>query len=542
MNRKLRVVLIAAGALLVLALILPLFVNVNAFRPKLEAELSDALGRQVKVGELSLSIFAGSVSADNISIADDPAFSDQPFLTAKAFKAGVHLKPLIFSKTLHVTEVTLQEPQITLLRGANGKWNMSSLGASSKPKTPQAETGTSPGALSVDKINIEKGRMLVGTANSSTKPKVYENVNLEVTGFSPSSQFPFALTADLPGGGDLSLKGKCGPMKTGDTGSMPFDAALNVRKLNLAQSGFTDPSSGIEGLANFEAQLRSDGRQANSTGTIELDNWKLAAEGSPSKQPLSLRYAVAHNLVADSGSLSQGEIRIGKAVANLTGTYQKQGAATGLNMRLNAPGMPVDELEAALPAVGVMLPSGSKLQGGTLSADLGISGATGGLVIAGPVRLSNAKLAGFDLGPKLAVLPALTGKQLGGNDTTIQEFSANIRQAPDGTQVNTINGNIPAIGVLTGNGTVSPAGALNFKMSVALSGGAGGGVIQRAGIGGSGGGVPFGIQGTTSNPKFVPDVAGMAGNVLQQAISSKTGGADSGIGGLTKGILGRKKK
>ena len=89
------------------------------------------LGRQVKVGNLSLSMLSGSVSADNISIADDPAFSKEPFVTAKSFQAGVEIMPLIFSRTLHVTGITLEEPQITLLRGAGGTWNFSSIGGSS---------------------------------------------------------------------------------------------------------------------------------------------------------------------------------------------------------------------------------------------------------------------------------------------------------------------------------------------------------------------------------------------------------------------------
>ncbi len=52
--------------------------------------------RQVKMGDLSLSIFSGSVSADNISIADDPAFSKEPFVTAKSLKVGVEVPSLIF--------------------------------------------------------------------------------------------------------------------------------------------------------------------------------------------------------------------------------------------------------------------------------------------------------------------------------------------------------------------------------------------------------------------------------------------------------------
>ena len=40
--------------------------------------------------------------------------------------------------------------------------------------------------------------------------------------------------------------------------------------------------------------------------------------------------------------------------------------------------------------------------------------------------------------------------------------------------------------------------------------------------------MPFKIQGTTSNPSFVPDVGGMAASAakgaIQQSVSGKTGG------------------
>ena len=86
-------------AVFVLILIaLPFLINVNSFRPKIESEASSALGRQVTVGNLSLSLFSGHVEADNIAIADDPAFSKSPFVTAQSLKIGVELMPLIFSK------------------------------------------------------------------------------------------------------------------------------------------------------------------------------------------------------------------------------------------------------------------------------------------------------------------------------------------------------------------------------------------------------------------------------------------------------------
>ena len=88
MRRTLKIVGIVVAILIVILIALPFFINVNSFRPKLEATASEALGRQVKVGNLSLSILSGSVSADNISIAEDPAFGNTPFVTAKSLRSA----------------------------------------------------------------------------------------------------------------------------------------------------------------------------------------------------------------------------------------------------------------------------------------------------------------------------------------------------------------------------------------------------------------------------------------------------------------------
>src|SRR5215472_8785020 len=109
-KRWLRIGGIAVAILVLILIALPFLINVNSFRPKVESEASAALGRQVTVGNLSLSILSGSVRADNIAIADDPAFGKSPFVTAKSLKVGVELMPLIFSKQLNVTGFTLEQP------------------------------------------------------------------------------------------------------------------------------------------------------------------------------------------------------------------------------------------------------------------------------------------------------------------------------------------------------------------------------------------------------------------------------------------------
>jgi len=133
MNKK--KVLIGVGivvaALILIALLLPLLVNVDRLRPEVQKQASAALGREVIIGNLKLSIFSGGVTAKDITIADDPAYSKQPFVTAKSLDVGVELMPLILSKALQVNTLTLQEPEIHLVKSAGGKWNYASIGNTS---------------------------------------------------------------------------------------------------------------------------------------------------------------------------------------------------------------------------------------------------------------------------------------------------------------------------------------------------------------------------------------------------------------------------
>jgi AsmA protein len=142
-KRWLRIAGIVVAAFFLVLLVLPFLIDVNSFRPKIESEATNALGRQVKLGDLSLSILSGTVGIENISIADDPAFGKSSFITAKSLKVGVELMPLVFSKQLNVTGIALNEPQITLLKAANGTWNFSSLGGADAKKKPESN---SPGA------------------------------------------------------------------------------------------------------------------------------------------------------------------------------------------------------------------------------------------------------------------------------------------------------------------------------------------------------------------------------------------------------------
>jgi AsmA protein len=521
MKRILKIVAIVIGALIVIAIAIPLFVDANTFRPKLESELTGALGRPVKVGNLTLSMFSGSVSADDISIADDPDFSKSPFVQAKSLKVGVELIPLIFSKTLNVTELTLNQPEIGLVKSEDGaKWNFSSVGG--KSAAPKAETPASAPSsggtpnLSVAKVNVRDGRLTISRAGSAEKPRVYDKVTIEVTNFSATSSFPFTMSVQLPGEGSLNLDGKAGPVDESNAAQTPLDAKVTIKTMNLGQSGFLDPASGISGIADYDGTVTSNGHEAKTSGTLKASNLQVVQKGSPAGKPVELTYSVTHDLGKETGSITQGDLAMGKAVAHLTGTYDAHASVTTVNLKVDGQGMPVDDLEAMLPALGVVLPPKSSLKGGTLNTNLTISGPVNKLVTAGTIRLENSALANFNLGSKLSAVSALSGKNTG-NDTTIQNFSSDVRVAPEGTQANNINLTVPSIGVLTGGGTVSPSNELAFKMNASAAG------LQ----------IPFSIGGTTADPKFVPDVKGMASGLLKGALGGKGNTGQNPVSGLT---------
>jgi len=535
----LKIIGIVVAVLLVAAIALPFLVNVNSFRPQIESRLSEALGRPVTVGDLSLSLLSGGVRADQLSIADDPKFSNAPFIKAKSLKVGVELMPLIFSKQLNVTEFVIDEPEIALLRNQAGVWNFSSLGNSEKKTT---EKSTSTSNLNVGKLKLTDGKISFGAIPAKRKPIVYDKVDISMRNFSLGSAFPVTASMRLPGGGSVKLDGTLGPINTQDVSLTPLQAKLNINKLDLSQSAFVDPGAGISGLADFDGSVLSDGRIAKTNGTLKATNLKLTPKGAPSGRPIEVKYTVEHNLLAQSGRLTQGDVAMGKALAKLTGTYETRGETTSIRTKLVGQNMPVDELQAVLPAVGVVLPPGSQLKGGTLSLDVESVGPVDKLVSTGGVKLNNSQLAGFNLASKMSAISALSGQKTG-NDTSIQNLSSDLHVAPDGTRLEKISLIIPALGTVAGTGTVSPSGALNFNMTANLSGAAVTGLTQIAGLGGKGtGSIPFLIQGTTSNPVFMPDVKGMVGGQLKGLMQgNQTGDQNNPLGAIT-GLFGKKKK
>ena len=507
MKRVVKIAAIVFALLVVVGLALPLLVDANQFRPLLETKLSAALGRQVRLGSLHLSIFSGSVAASDLAISDDPAFSQTPFLRAKSLQAGVELMPLIMSRKLNVTGVTIEQPDIDLIQTPAGAWNFSSLGGpAGTPAAAAPVPATAPASspdLTVSLVKISNGRLTVAKQGAKSKPLILENVNLEVKDFSAAASFPFTFSATAPGDGQIKLDGKAGPINAGNAIATPFEGNLHVAHVDLAVSGLVDAAAGIGGLISIDGSASSNGASVTVKGKAKAEQLKLVKGGTPAKPAAEIDLTLTHDLKKQFGAVNRADIHLGKAVATLTGAYELSGETPTVNLKLNGDKIPVTELVAFLPALNVVLPAGASVDQGTAAVNLAAEGPIDKLVATGTLALENARLSNYDLASKLKVLQALGGINAQPH-TSIQTLSANVRNSAEGTSLQDIKLIVPSIGDITGAGTISPSQALDFKMKVVLRGSLA---------------VPFSVQGTSQDPSFRPDVKGMATDQIKGAAS-----------------------
>ena len=432
------IAVVVVAVILLILIITPFFINADRFRPEIEDALSAKLGRKVTIGHLSVSLFSGSLQADQISIADDPAYSRGAFVTAKSLAVGVDVMPLIFSRDLRVHSLEFKGPQIDLLRTAAGQWNFATLGGTTTakadpPGNPPSNATTSSGlnSFTVDKLKISNGTIAFGRAGQPSR-LAYQDVNITASDISQTAAFPFTFDAKTPGDGKLNLKGNVGPIGTGDADKMPF------------------------------------------------------------------------------------------------------------NGQMKANGVPAQDVENLLAVLGYALPVGSSLKGGTIQANLALRGPLEQLVTQGPVQLNNVTLAGYSLASKLAGALGQVGAATG-NDTLIKLASSNLRYAADGVRADNVEIVIPMIGGVTGAGTVSANNSLNFKLLAKLDGSSPLAQLTKLPFFSQDGGLPFRIEGTTSNPRVIPDIAGFSGlgkTPLNQLKIPQKGQ----LGGIVGGLLKKKKK
>jgi AsmA protein len=524
-KRWVKVLLVIAGLFVLAIVSIRLFVRANTFRPAIEKELSATLGRNVKLGDLRLSVLSGSLVGEDLIISDDPNFSTKPFLTAKEFRIGVSMKPLILARELHLRSFQIESPQINIIRASNGAWNFSSLGrlASSKAGAAGEATAGVPkeaapalADLSVSEVVVEDAHVVLASLPAQDPPSLYEHVKMTAHDFSLTSKFPLEVSANLATDGLVGVVGQFGPINREDTAKSPADVHISVKHLDPVAAGFLDASVGASLVADLDMHAVSDGETVTASGTMQMENLKLRKGGVATAKPLDVAYSVTQGLEGNSGKIEDIAVKVGNAEIHANGTYQF--AAPGaegplLKLKLAGQSLPIDGLQPLMNAAAVRLPNGSTLKGGTLSMNLAVSGQPKSLVIGGTIALDNTRLVGFDIGSKVHGIAALGGIKTG-DTTNFEKLRATVHMTNAGVVATDVEAVIPEMGEATGNGTISPADELDFKLMVKVTSAKG---ISKVGVGvlttfnGSGGLVPVHVTGTSEDPNITADVGGIVG-------------------------------
>jgi AsmA protein len=440
------------------------------------------------------------------------------------------LGPLIFSHQVKLQSFQIESPQINLIAASNATWNFSSIGhatgganianpASSLPSLPD---------LSVARMSIEDGRVVISTLPAHGEPTVYDHVNFTARDVSFTSQFPFQLAANLPAGGTINATGRFGPINRSDGAASPGEAYIIVKDLDPVAAAFLNPNAGVSFLADLELHTTSDGQTLASNGTIRLENLKLRKGATAAPKPIELAYTGSYRLKENSGEIQDATIKVSDAAIHVSGTYQiadMDAKDAVLNLKISGQMLPIDDLQMLMAASAIRLPNGSLLRGGTVSMDLSVTGQEKTLVIAGPITVDNTRLVGFDVGSKIHGIAALSGVATG-DTTEFKRLHMNIRVTNSGAAVDRLDAVIVAMGELSGRGTISPDDHLDFKlvvMGVKAKG------IGKVGMGlltvlnGQGGktAVPMRVTGTSENPSITADVGGMMQKQTKSLFNNK---------------------
>ena len=295
MANKRKIALFAAGglfALLVLAAVaLVLFVDVNAHKPRLEAAFSDALGMEVRIGgRLGFGLFPRfHITAEDVRIRNrgvDVAAAKKTFL-------GIELLP-IFHKEIRIVKIGMKRPRISIDQDRDGKFNIETTEEESGKKTTEETKGTRF-SLDVAKISLSDAALFY--AEKKTGEVLEAGVfNLDVSRL----QFTGRKGPDLPKHLSFAAEFSC----------------KEFRKGSLAVSDLKLRIEGKDGLYKIHPVTAARLVYSGPGGRTEADRVALGldnlAVGGDGKADLLRR-------ISFSGTAGIGEVRTeGLVVSDLT--------------------------------------------------------------------------------------------------------------------------------------------------------------------------------------------------------------------------------
>ncbi|MEH0021836.1 MAG: AsmA family protein [Desulfobacter sp.] len=227
-------VLIAGAVVLV-----PMFVDVQRYKPEIEALVTNQTGRQFTMGDdIRLSFFPWvGVRLSDLALGNAQGFGKEEMVSVKAFEVRLKVLPLLLRK-VQVDTFVVDSPQIRLVKNSAGKGNWENIGpakSADQPPAAETETGANESAggglpvasLLVEKFSIANG-MLSYADQASGMAREISDLNLTLTDISLDKPVTIDFSA-MADGMPLSVSGTAGPIgKEPGKGDLHLDLAIRV--------------------------------------------------------------------------------------------------------------------------------------------------------------------------------------------------------------------------------------------------------------------------------------------------------------------------
>jgi len=181
-----KILLACVVVLLVLALALPYFLNVDRYRSTIADAIAKQTGRKVTLGQIRARILPDiGVTVDNLHIGNPAGFPDGDLVGADEIRVNVALAPLLHG-AIHVNSVDLVHPKLTLLTDSSGKDNYTFGPPDSGPtaqSTPvKSDSSSSSVSLEeIDSINLTGAEVVVGNVIRGAAAPLADTKGINVT-------------------------------------------------------------------------------------------------------------------------------------------------------------------------------------------------------------------------------------------------------------------------------------------------------------------------------------------------------------------------
>jgi AsmA protein len=396
------VIVIGVVVLVIVAAVGVLFAtfNPNDYRGTIQAKLEQELNRKVTLGNMSLGLFPLRFRVANLSIADDPKFSNRAFLLTQELSVSVKLLPLL-SKSVEVESLTLERPSVELIKNAQGVWNFASIGE----KAPAPQASSTGQQFSLGELAINDGLIAITDLQDRKPRTVYDHINFKLTDFAPATPFNLDASVHLPGSGsqEVQLKGTGGPLSHANPASTPFKGTLDLKGVEIGelQKFLQIPALvNTDGVLSGHTDIASASGKLSANGQMNLNKPKL--HGIDVGYPINVDYDVSDDLVNDLLRINKGAIKLGPTPFSITGTMNSKPTPAQVDMELKASNVSIAEIASLAAAAGVAFAPTITVNG-QINADIKAQGAADKPTLNGTLTGSNLQASGKEIAKPVQV-------------------------------------------------------------------------------------------------------------------------------------------